>query len=232
VQIDAGHESIPAANTTIYFYNNTIYGCGWGQGANGAGASGCVCITNLSRYTLKFCNNIIVSTGEPYIAGWSDQSISRRDGHNLWYGKMPGSPLWDSTAITGDPKFADTANANLRLLTGSPAINAGLTTGFAVDFDAVTRPQGSGYDLGAYEFIDGSTVEFGLAPMKRNNAFVNRSYFSFSGLVEHDDANAMMNPTQLFTLAGKAIPGMIRYDKAHRGLQSGMYVIKIQEMKR
>jgi hypothetical protein len=57
VQIDCGHED---TSTTLHFYNNTIYGCGWGKTANGPGASGNVCITNSSRYVLNFKDNIIM----------------------------------------------------------------------------------------------------------------------------------------------------------------------------
>lgn len=154
VQIDAGHEDTA---TTIYFYNNTIYGCGWSGTANGPGASGNVCITNGSRYTLRFNDNIIVSTGEPYMAGWSDQNIAKRDGCNLWFGKGT-APAWDTTAINKDPLFADTAAANMRLTATSPAVDAGINTGVATDFDAVARPQAGGYDLGAFEYAGGASV--------------------------------------------------------------------------
>jgi hypothetical protein len=150
VQIDAGHAD---TTTTIYFYNNTIYGCGWPNGANGQGASGNVCITNLSRYTLHFNNNIIRSTGEPYIAGWSDGDLSRvAGGNNLWFGKG-AAPSWDVSPLNLDPKFADTAKTDMHLTQGSPALNAGrdVSTVVALDFDGVTRPQGASFDIGAYE---------------------------------------------------------------------------------
>lgn len=150
VQIDAGHTD---TTTTIYFYNNTIYGCGWPNTANGQGASGNVCITNNSRYTLHFNNNIIYSTGEPYIAGWSDNDLSKvAGGNNLWFGKG-AAPSWDASPLNLDPKFMDTAKADMHLMQGSPALNAGrdVSTVVALDFDGVTRPQGSAFDIGAYE---------------------------------------------------------------------------------
>jgi parallel beta-helix repeat protein len=57
--------------------------------------------------------------------------------------------------IFGDPKFVAPAwgeEGDYHLRDGSPAINAGTATGApAIDLDGVTRPQGAGYDMGAYE---------------------------------------------------------------------------------
>jgi parallel beta-helix repeat protein len=61
--------------------------------------------------------------------------------------------------ISGDPMFIDFANVilslrNYHLKSTSPAIDAGYNLGSLVtnDFDGITRPRGSGYDIGAYEF--------------------------------------------------------------------------------
>jgi hypothetical protein len=49
-----------------------------------------------------------------------------------------------------DPRF--TSSDDLRLLPGSPAIDAGLRVAeVRHDANRVPRPQGAGYDLGAYE---------------------------------------------------------------------------------
>jgi hypothetical protein len=53
-----------------------------------------------------------------------------------------------------DPRLAGATDA--RLQPGSPAIDAGLMLREAPpDFEGVTRPQGAGYDIGAYEFNPG-----------------------------------------------------------------------------
>jgi hypothetical protein len=155
VQIDCGHED---TTTTLYFYNNTIYGSGWAQAGAGPGASGNVCITNLSRYTLKFNNNIIASTGQPYVAGWSDNDLSKvQGGNNLWFG-AGAAPSWDVSPATGNPLFADTANGNMHLTAGSAAANKGkdLSSVVTIDFDGVSRPQESAFDIGAYEYNTGT----------------------------------------------------------------------------
>ncbi|MFZ2098013.1 MAG: choice-of-anchor Q domain-containing protein, partial [Anaerolineales bacterium] len=42
--------------------------------------------------------------------------------------------------------------ANYHIPEGSPAIDAGLDVGITTDLDGNLRPQGNGYDIGAYEF--------------------------------------------------------------------------------
>ncbi|MCA9951436.1 MAG: hypothetical protein KDE48_17425, partial [Anaerolineales bacterium] len=55
--------------------------------------------------------------------------------------------------IDSDPLFIDAANENLRLQTGSPAIDAGDDVVCpAADLDGVIRPLGTACDMGAYEF--------------------------------------------------------------------------------
>src|SRR5947209_19281269 len=53
-----------------------------------------------------------------------------------------------------DPLFGNPSSTafDFRLLPGSPAIDAGLTLALVTnDFYGTSRPQGSGYDIGAYE---------------------------------------------------------------------------------
>jgi len=55
--------------------------------------------------------------------------------------------------IDGDPSFVDRAGENYRLLPNSACIDAGTLTGApTTDIIGVSRPQGSGVDIGAYEY--------------------------------------------------------------------------------
>ena len=53
-----------------------------------------------------------------------------------------------------NPSFVDAPNANFRLRSGSPAIDAGVTIPELItDTAGITRPQGFAYDIGAYEYV-------------------------------------------------------------------------------
>ena len=147
VNLDAGHETV--AKTVVHFCNNTVYGCGW-AGASSKGATGNVHLVGLALYALDFSNNIIFSTGEPYVSGWSDEKMTVRGGHNLWFGRG-APPAWDVSPIAGDPRFVDAARRDFHLQPRSPAIGGGVDAGVRSDFDGVPRRRGAGCDLGAYE---------------------------------------------------------------------------------
>ncbi|MBN2727697.1 MAG: T9SS type A sorting domain-containing protein [Bacteroidales bacterium] len=59
----------------------------------------------------------------------------------------------DWNSILNDPLFSDSINFNYRLSVGSPCIDSALNTGIPYDHDEISRPQGNGYDIGAYEFL-------------------------------------------------------------------------------
>jgi hypothetical protein len=53
--------------------------------------------------------------------------------------------------IAGDPLFVNLALGDLQLQTSSPCIDAGTGVALTVDFDGNARPQGAGFDMGAFE---------------------------------------------------------------------------------
>lgn len=55
--------------------------------------------------------------------------------------------------VEGDPKFVDASNGDFHLQGSSPAIDKGSSSGApGTDYDGRSRPRGSGYDIGAYEY--------------------------------------------------------------------------------
>jgi len=147
MQINGGHESGRA--TTLHVWNNTVYGGGF------AGSDPLIFYflyqSGITNVTLDFVNNIIVSPIVPYwSASPSLESAMDASAPNLWFGQI-AKPAWNTGGIVADPLFANTGIGDLHLLAASPAIDKGRSTSIAADFDGVLRPQGSAFDLGAFE---------------------------------------------------------------------------------
>ncbi len=144
IQINGGHESNPP--TSLHIWNNTIHGGGYPQNSDSAaiewGPRGAV--------TLDFANNLVVSPNVPYTSPSSDPFPST-SAPNLWSGQSK-NPAWNTGAVSGALGFVNAAGGDLHLTAASAARDQGILTKFAVDFDGLLRPQGSGFDLGAYEF--------------------------------------------------------------------------------
>ncbi len=83
------------------------------------------------------------------------QNSSVNGGRNLMF-RIDGQALQNSDTYSHendfwgvDPLFVSATDFHLAV--GSPAIDAGLAVPVATDFDGNPRPQGAGYDIGAYE---------------------------------------------------------------------------------
>ncbi len=69
--------------------------------------------------------------------------------------------------ISDNPMFEDAINSDFHLTSTSPCIDAGTDTGAPViDYDGNLRPQGNGFDIGAFEYL---TPSFIADPDKREN---------------------------------------------------------------
>jgi parallel beta-helix repeat protein len=125
--------------------NNTIYG----QTATGlyvGAASG----TDNTQTALT--NNIVYGNGTMILDAGSGTTFTTN--------------LCDTTgtgcASAGNPLFVNSSTGDFHLQAGSPAIDQGTTLAtVTTDYAGVTRPQGSAYDIGAYEVV----VSSGAAPL-------------------------------------------------------------------
>lgn len=156
IRVNTGHEAV--AQTVVHVYNNTLYGNGWSEAVL-PGETGSLLVDQgaLDRSTtVYFSNNIIHSTGEPYLAAES-AVLPAGDYRNCWYGNG-AAPAWDTTAINANPSFVNVGAFDFQLQTGSPCIDMGKNVSTVVTRDllGVPRPQGLAYDIGAYEYITGS----------------------------------------------------------------------------
>lgn len=122
------HPAGTGTATGITFMNNTAYG-------------------NV-RYGVRIdwpsarASGIHVQNNIAWLNGYGDWSVANGSAatadHNLW---------------GLDPRFVDGPAGELRLRPGSPAIDTGSPSGApAVDHAGAPRPQGAGFDIGAFEF--------------------------------------------------------------------------------
>jgi len=121
--------------TNCKIYNNTIYG------NVGIGLS----ITNSPNTDMK--NNIIFGNGINRIVDWGGSAGSTSTTN------LCGDNTGMSCILTTNLKFVNAASNDFHLQASSPTIDAGTTVSVVTtDFDGVSRPQGSAYDIGAYEY--------------------------------------------------------------------------------
>ncbi len=158
-----------AGGGTVNVFNNTLSDCAANNSANAQGSRGAFGVAGGASTTLilNLHNNIAYQlAGEIYIDGSLGQITGDK---NLWFGLGSG-PAQTTNNFNADPVFANRAIGDYHLLTGSPAINTGLTIvpnnpfepnpgpTIDTDKDGVLRAQGAGFDLGAYEFFSGTTT--------------------------------------------------------------------------
>ncbi len=142
----------------IQFVNNTV----WGYYEGGRWGSGMVVGQDVNGLNLK--NNIMLFVlFDPF-----DDSVnfnaSRHSGSNNLFGYDLGDwPLAtsdkvssnvDFSGLSGNPRVDESlAPTAFRLLSSSPAVNAGTADGApSKDFEGTARPQGASIDIGAFEF--------------------------------------------------------------------------------
>lgn len=135
----------------IKFYNNVFYGYAGGVITN-EGALGTF------GGTWEWRNNVAFDTKDVSYLSRYNNSVNPTASNNIWYnggdGNPASAPSWETNPITSNPLFVDPENGDFHLQQTSPAIEGGFDVGSIVlgDLDGNPRPQGSGVDIGAYEY--------------------------------------------------------------------------------
>ncbi len=96
-------------------------------------------------------NNLFVQQSGTYVHGDLGPGSYTFD-HNGYFGEE-AAPQDDESPVVGDPLFVDPNSHDYHIQEGSAAIDSGTDAGLNVDMDGLIRPQGDGFDLGAYEFV-------------------------------------------------------------------------------
>jgi parallel beta-helix repeat protein len=137
-----GGITVNSGNGTIV-RNNVVYG----NEINGI-EIGYTC-TNCKAYNNTTYNNPGMNIRS------SDGGSGIEIRNNIAYPKgiYSGTGTVSSNNLTTNPNFVNAAGNDFHLLSSSPAINTGMTlSAVTTDFDGNPRPQGSGYDIGAFEY--------------------------------------------------------------------------------
>jgi len=155
VELDPAGVAGVFPQTDLYFYNNTVYGCGFSQAASGTTSEGNISILGTNSFNLHFYNNIIYSTGNPYLAtASSDSTPLGQFGNNIWFGDG-AAPSWDSSSYSINPGFEDPSNFDFHLTQDSTAAEDGnslVSDVVTKDFDSTPLPDNNDYNIGAYMY--------------------------------------------------------------------------------
>jgi hypothetical protein len=128
-------------------YNNIIVNNNGGIGVRGQNTK----IFNNTVYH-NTGNGVQVSSG---VGAVIQNNIVYNNGRNIW--NQSSNTTVDHN-LTSDPLFVDPATNNFKLQAASPAIDGGVTLSEVQDdYAKVPRPQGSAYDIGAYEYTGSTT---------------------------------------------------------------------------
>lgn len=133
--------SHPMSNINIY--NNTFVGNGSAQWGTG------ISVENPEADFLIISNNLLSQNTTAQILVESSGTGLQVD-HNLYWGS--GNPV-GTDYVEEDPLLVNPGSGDCHLTGNSPAIDKGSASlAPSTDYDGNSRPQGSGYDIGAFEY--------------------------------------------------------------------------------
>ena len=124
--------------------------------------------------TVEIVNNTVYGA-RPWLGIWVQDVSNPVVKNNIVY-LLSGDPLYldnsgssrASNNYLGNPNFMSINNLDFHLQSNSPAIDKGtsLTSPYDTDKDGVSRPQGSGWDMGAYEVPAGGSIPVAPSDLK------------------------------------------------------------------
>ncbi|MBF0507434.1 MAG: VCBS repeat-containing protein [Deltaproteobacteria bacterium] len=138
----------------IQIINNTCYANGWNWG-------GCVLISNANADNVVVRNNLC-SQNNAFQLSLAAVGRNFSADHNLIDGfRNASGEIFGDNSVTAAPLFLNASTSDLHLTPSSPAIDAGSSVDApAFDYDGRFRPQGQGWDIGAYEYPKNTNFDF------------------------------------------------------------------------
>lgn len=154
---------------TCNIYNNTVYGGSTSTivfyepgsvHANWVIKNNIFIPTPTTNYAYYFATSGITATIDYNMTGPALTNVANINGTAYNFAGWQGQGYDVHGVAPGNPEFVSSFPSENYNLTGtSPAINAGTTLTIASpDIVGVTRPQGTAYCLGAYEFVPGGST--------------------------------------------------------------------------
>ncbi len=131
----------------IEICHNTFYGFPDGIGIDYS--------STIRADNISIKNNIFSNISNEHIDNDVIVPITLNIERNLYESTPRMDRATDNNPVIGDPQFVNPTSLDFHLRQNSPAIDAGSNVGSIVtrDYDGFSRPRGSGYDIGAYEYI-------------------------------------------------------------------------------
>lgn len=204
--INYGSNNLILNNSSVG--GNSAGNAGGGLGADTTGGSVTLRNTILADNTAvngPDCSGLIGSSGYNLIGNSSECTFTSTMGDFVGTSLAPINPGWDLLQDNGGPTFTRA------LLPASPAINAGNPAGctdhdgnlLATDQRGITRPQGMGCDIGAYEHVftdPGSATSLAVILGSGQVSFLNEAFPHPLRVVALDDqGNRVSGVTVTFT---------------------------------
>jgi hypothetical protein len=159
------------------------------------------------------CINVFpdaVSIGGHFIQ-YNDFYAEDPTGKYRWDGVLYNSLAeWEAASgqlnnIDSIPGFAEPDSEDLHLITGSACIDAGTpVNASSEDYEGRSRPQGAGYDIGAYEFEPVKIAEE-FSDLKDFGQIISRPNPSMSGIWIKRSDPASFGRVRIFDISGRIV---------------------------
>lgn len=164
-----------STSTGNVVYNNTINhsynsACSGGEPCSGiyVGVVDTVVKNNIMYLSSSANYNDAIVVANSAISGYDAGAIdynlyhaTNRSTYLNWGGTEYNFTNWksasnqDANSINDNPDFTNVGSNVYTLQDVSPAVDAGIGVGINTDIDGKSIPQGSGYDIGSYEYVPG-----------------------------------------------------------------------------